>query len=463
MSAPEKFGEPLSQRSSIDEHLNYLSEERLVIAKRDLRLAIDSKKGKNGEPDTIHSVKILNTMENLDIILRYDPEYGGKVKECEMGGAIYFEDKIRKHLETELQTAISRDWHIEFSVDAIFRKIEEIADQYKFHPVRDFLNSLPAWDGVNRFPMLEKLMNLEENPLNIVFLTRYWIQLVARVMEPGCRAESCLTLVGTQGGETKSSFARAIAYDDVKGTGWFVQQNLDFKFGFKDTQTAVNMAWVAEIGEISQYMGNQHDNDKLKDFITCKEDVGRPAYGRKVVKTPRACVFIGTTNHLSFLREKGGSRRWWILTLKGEMNLPGIIEIRDLLMAEALHFYRQGVQWYLTTDEKAYFDQFIDSHIFDDSRIQAVLVALEALINLNPSKVENEGISFLDIRKQLDEQTQKNTNDRLLTELLNQLGWRSKKVSGSFKRWFEGEQAKQARLEKPITTFTITNPANRML
>jgi hypothetical protein len=37
----------------------------------------------------------------------------------------------------------------------------------------------------------------------------------------------------------------------------------------------------------------------------------RPPYGRRLIESPRQCVFAGTVNHHDYLKDDSGGRRFW--------------------------------------------------------------------------------------------------------------------------------------------------------
>ena len=83
-------------------------------------------------------------------------------------------------------------------------------------------------------------------------------------------------------------------------------------------------------------------------------DVFRPAYGRNTVEHPRQCVFIGSTNDRSFLKDRTGNRRYWpvpvghVLPRRGSWTDLGQDEI-DQIWAEADHRYTAGEPLWLDT------------------------------------------------------------------------------------------------------------------
>jgi len=83
------------------------------------------------------------------------------------------------------------------------------------------------------------------------------------------------------------------------------------------------------------------DVESVKRFITTLTDRYRPAYGRHVVSIPRSCVFAGSTNETSYLRDSTGNRRFWPVKC-ADIDLEQLRADRDVLIAEAVYRYKQG-------------------------------------------------------------------------------------------------------------------------
>ena len=91
---------------------------------------------------------------------------------------------------------------------------------------------------------------------------------------------------------------------------------------------------------------NRTELARAKAFLTQQVERYRRPYERRVVEVPRQCVFIGTTNHETWLRDETGNRRFWPVRCT-KIDLDGLRRDRDQLWAEALLRVRQGATWWL--------------------------------------------------------------------------------------------------------------------
>lgn len=210
-----------------------------------------------------------------------------------------------------------------------------LATQNAFDPVKDMLDGLPVWDNVKRLDdWLRENFEAEGEPEYTAQVFRKWmVAMVMRIYEPGAKFDWMPIFEGKQG-VGKSSFGRLLV-----GDKYF----LDWLPNLHDKDSALGLQgmWAVEMGELSQFRGNDLEN--IKAFITRQVDKVRPPYGKRSMEIARRCVFFGTTNKPHFLMDETGNRRFKPLKV-GRLNFANLERDRLQLFAEAKWLYDEKIE-----------------------------------------------------------------------------------------------------------------------
>lgn len=289
---------------------------------------------------TIENVRlILDTDQNLKGIIAHDEFSHNTRKRMDPiwgGGDGAWEDKDTSYLFGYLEKKYG------ITSERVTRvALDIVAHDNKFHPVKEYLNSL-AWDGTPRIDSLfVDYFGADANKYTYAATRKTLVAAVARVFEPGCKFDYVLVLVGKQG--TRKSLMLGML-----GKNW-ASDNFTFSVhGDKRNVEQLTGVWIMEIPELAGLYGK--DADAVKSFFTRRQDEVRFAYAREKSILPRQCIFIGTTNNHDFLTDATGNRRFWPILLDRQKPTKDVVKDLpnevDQIWAEAVELYKKGEKLY---------------------------------------------------------------------------------------------------------------------
>ncbi|MBO6293402.1 MAG: hypothetical protein J6N51_14280 [Selenomonas sp.] len=188
--------------------------------------------------------------------------------------------------------------------------VTKTVDDRSYHPIREYFDSLPPWDGVRRVDTLfVDYLGAADNEYTRAVSRKVLCAAYKRIKEPGIKFDYMPVLNGAQG-IGKSTFIANL------GMGWFSDSLTLSDMNDKTAAEKLQGYWIIEIGELAGM--KKADLDKVKAFISRVDDKYRASFGRRVTSHPRQCVFFGTTNSENgYLRDITGNRRYWNIKVSG--------------------------------------------------------------------------------------------------------------------------------------------------
>ena len=299
---------------------------------------------------------IKNTLTNLLLIMQNDPQLKGVVFNQLSDGMEIRDDiapvpwkhpskfwrdaddkQIISYIETRYGAFSNRNYDV---------AIGKVTDDRSYHPIRDYLFSLPEWD---RTPRIETLLidylGAPDNRYVRAVTRKTLCAAVKRVLQPGIKFDTMLVLNGPQGVGKSTLIAKL-------GGEWF-NDSLSLN-DTKDKTAAEKLQgfWIMEIGELAGL--RKAEVETLRSFLSRQNDIYRASFGKRATPHLRQCVFFGTTNEESgYLRDTTGNRRFWPVKTPGtgyKHSWQLTREEIDQIWAEALYYVNSGEKIYLDSD-----------------------------------------------------------------------------------------------------------------
>ena len=299
------------------------------------------------------STVVKNTLRNLLLILNNDEKLKGIVFNqlsdgMEIKGEVPWEHPSRFWRDADDAQLIS---YVDLTYGTFSARnydiaVTKVADDRSYHPIREFLASLPEWDRVPRVDtILVDFLGASDNAYVRAVTRKTLCGAIARVMNPGCKFDTMLVLNGPQG-KGKSTLISRLCGE------WFNDSLLLNDTKDKTAAEKLQGYWILEIGELAGL--KKTEIETLRGFLSRQNDIYRASFGRRATPHPRQCVFIGTTNaENGYLRDTAGNRRFWPVKTPGDAARASWEmteeEIRQI-WAEALVRYKEGEPLHLDNE-----------------------------------------------------------------------------------------------------------------
>lgn len=299
---------------------------------------------------------VKNTLRNLTLILENDPNLKGVVFNqlldgMEIKGEVPWNHPSKFWRDADDAQLISYvDAHYgTFSARNYDIAVTKVADDRAYHPIREFIESLPDWDKVPRVDtLLVDYLGAGDTAYVRAVTRKTLCAAISRVLRPGCKFDSMLVLNGPQG-VGKSTLIAKLAGE------WFSDS---LNLGDTKDKTAAEKLqgyWILEIGELAGL--KKAEVETLRSFLSRQNDIYRAAFGKRATPHLRQCVFFGTTNAESgYLRDTTGNRRFWPVKTPGNGKKQSWNLTHEEILqiwAEALVYVRQGEKLYLSAEMDA--------------------------------------------------------------------------------------------------------------
>jgi predicted P-loop ATPase len=260
---------------------------------------------------------ISNCTNNLILILENDHllrniVYNELANDIEIVGEIAWPVKSRFWRDADDAQLICyiNDKYGNFTKENYVNAVTKVVDDRSYHPIKQYLESLPEWDGTSRVEtFLIDYFGAEDTPYSRAIIKKILVAAYMRIYHPGIKFDYIMVLNGPQGVGKSTAIAKL-------GMDWYSDSLSVSDMNDKTAAEKLQGYWILEIGELAGM--KKADIDKVKAFISRQDDKYRASFGRRVNSHPRQCIFFATTNEQNgYLRDNTGNRRFWPIKTPG--------------------------------------------------------------------------------------------------------------------------------------------------
>ena len=239
----------------------------------------------------------------------------------------------------------------------------------EYHPLKEYLESLPAWDGMtDHIDRLASTVHVTgcTQELHNRFFKKWMVAMVAAWLDDGTTNHEILTYIGEQG-KYKTSFMTHLLPPALDK--YFAIKHFNHSMS-KDDRLALTELALIDLEELDNM---RPEAVNLLKAITTDPAINlRPVWERYALRRQHIASFCGTGNNPRFLTDLSGNRRW----------LPFMVESIDSpwerttdydgIYAQAYALWQQGFRYWFDDEENAELEQH--NRQFEEPNIEEELI-----------------------------------------------------------------------------------------
>ena len=218
----------------------------------------------------------------------------------------------------------------------------ELAKMY--HPVCDYLENLPEWDGTGHIEALFR--RVTDNEQLLAWLRKWFIAMVAQVMgRMGTYGNSvCPILISIRQGWGKSQFAKLLVPPQLR-----VFYTDTFNLAQEDACLRRMTAYLLiNVDEVDRFKDTRMAT--FKNLVQLSEVSMKRAYRPQMEERERMASFIATSNRRYLLHDESGSRRFICVELAHPIDVDTPVDYGQLY-AEAMVALNGGERCWFDEEE----------------------------------------------------------------------------------------------------------------
>ncbi|EOI53416.1 VapE domain-containing protein [Enterococcus gilvus] len=279
----------------------------------------------------------------------------------------------KNDLEPALLSYFEKYYQVLFPKGNVNDAIVNIANRQKYNPVKDYFeHCYKDWDEESRIAeFFPAYLGVEYSSLTTLITKLWLVGAVTKVYEPLAKFDFVLDLVGGQG-SGKTTVLQKL------GGQWYTDQITDFK----DKDNFANMLRALIVNDDEMVATENSKFEEIKKFVTAQYLEFRKPFDRRAERYPKNFVIARTTNHIEYLKDKTGERRFLPLLTNPENQIYHPVtdltqEYVDQLWGETVNLYKNGFTFTLSAEEAEELEDHRKNFQYQDDVEQAINTYLD--------------------------------------------------------------------------------------